>query len=109
MAYDADLRGPNGMHGPVDAYEQLRRDCQDRAFRAHGTASIFERRSAKLKRYLRWLSFDGLIVPVAIGGGALAYGAGFNALPVLILIGASVGLAPLILSVWSLVAGWPDE
>jgi mobilome CxxCx(11)CxxC protein len=93
---------------PVSPHDQLRLKCHDRAFNAFGTSAIFQRRSIVLTRNLRLVSFAGIIVPVVIGATALAYGAGFKALPVLIAIGASVGVVQVVISVWSIVAGWTD-
>jgi mobilome CxxCx(11)CxxC protein len=93
---------------PLDSVEDLKRQCQDRAFRAFGTASIFERRTLELRRRLRVLSFMGIVVPVVVGSAALAWGAGFRGLAVLVAIGGGVGLVQVVLSVWSLTAGWVD-
>ncbi|MGW4461230.1 mobilome CxxCx(11)CxxC protein [Micromonospora sp. NPDC004704] len=87
----------------------LKQEIWDRALHAHATAFIFEQRARRLKRRLRWLTFVAQIVPVVVGGLALAYGAGFPLLGAAVAIGAAVGLLQLIVSTWSVVSGWVES
>lgn len=73
-----------------------------------GTAYIFEQRAQALRRRLQLLSFIGLVVPLVVGGLALAYGAGFWALPVFIGVGSGIGVAQSVFALWAIQAGWVD-
>jgi mobilome CxxCx(11)CxxC protein len=61
------------------------------------------------RRKLRLLTFLGIAVPAVIGGLALSYGAGWDVLPLLIIIGSGLGVLQLVVSIWAAVAGWSDE
>lgn len=87
--------------------EALQRECWDAAFRAFGTASIFERRALSLKRKLRLLSYVGIVVPIFVGGSVMGFGQ-FDALPVMIAVGSVVGVAQMAVSTWALTANWVD-
>jgi mobilome CxxCx(11)CxxC protein len=90
----------------LDPIEQMKLECQDRAFNAFATASIFERRALLLSRRLKFISFLGAVVPIVIGSAALSWGVGFTGLPILVVVGGGVGLLEVVLAVWSLSAGW---
>ncbi|MFJ7214010.1 mobilome CxxCx(11)CxxC protein [Amycolatopsis sp. NPDC098790] len=101
----SDSPAPNSQPDPA---EVIRRDCLKRAVEAFGTASVFEWRSHRLTWHLQLITFAGLVVPVVVGLLALSYGAGFKALPLIIIIGSALGTAQVIFSLWSLVARWVE-
>jgi mobilome CxxCx(11)CxxC protein len=84
-------------------------ECWDRAIYAHGTAQIFIRRSNKLKRRLRWLSFFGLAGVVCIGAIVTLFGIGAPSLSWVLAIAGIVAVGQLLLSLWSLIANWADN
>lgn len=86
-----------------------REQCWDHAIYTFGTGFIFETRAKKLRRALRWLTFLGIAVPVAIGGIVLSFGTQSAALPFLLALAGVLAVAQLVLSVWSLVAAWNDN
>lgn len=88
--------------------ESLQRECWDAALHAFGTASIFDRRALVLKRYLRRLSYVGLVVPVVVGSSVMAFNQ-FDALPLMIIVGGLIGVGQMAVSAWSLTAGWVDK
>lgn len=88
--------------------DELRKKCWDEAFHSFGTAEIFRKRASKYRRLLRSLTFLGVAVPTAVGGIVLSFGVDFKYTSIVILIASILGLAQLILSLWSLVAKWDD-
>jgi mobilome CxxCx(11)CxxC protein len=86
-----------------------REQCWDHAIHTFGTGFIFETRTKKLRISLRWLTFLGVAVPVAIGGIVLSFGTKSVALPYLLGAAGILAVAQLVLSVWSLVAAWNDN
>ena len=84
--------------------DSLRRHARDKAFYAYGTSRLFERRAQKLRRKRTWITFLGIAVPITVGGIVLSFGTLPMLMPYLIGIAGVVGVAQLILSVWSLVA-----
>ncbi len=92
----------------AESVKQTRLACWDNAVHATGTAHIFERRAKRLRTRLQLISFLGLVGPVLVGALALAYGAGLNALSLIIAMVAGVGIIQIVVSLWSIVAGWVD-
>lgn len=88
--------------------DELRKQCQEEAFDCFGTAEIFGKRSKTYRRKLRGLTFLGVVVPAAVGGLVLSFGVDFQYTSVVIGIASVLGLAELVLSLWSLVAKWDD-
>lgn len=84
------------------------RDCRSRGIDATGTAHVLERRSTRLERQLKFLTFVGLAVPVVVGGLVLGYGAGFKALGLVIAAAAGLIVLQLVVSTWAMTAGWVD-
>jgi mobilome CxxCx(11)CxxC protein len=84
-------------------------DCRDRCTYAYATAAIFQKRAAKYKKCLQWLTFLGLALPLAIGGVVAADLFGAGALKQLIWVAGAIGVVQLIISLWSVVADWPGE
>ncbi len=89
--------------------KRVRQTCWDQAIHAFGTAYIFEKRAGTLRGRLRWLEFLGIGVPLAVGGIALSFGLQYRHLPSLIVVAGILGIAQLVLSAWSLVAGWQNN
>jgi mobilome CxxCx(11)CxxC protein len=89
--------------------DSLCQQCWDLALYAFGTASAFQKRSQKYKRWLRWLSFAGIVFPLMIGGLVLSFGANLPHLRVYVAVALLAGLAQLVVSAWSYVSGWAEE
>jgi len=96
--------GSERMNAGVD----IRNKCWDEAVYCFGTAYVFERRSKAYKRLLQWLTFLGLAVPLAVGGIVMSFGVDLPYTAWIITVASILGLAQLILSLWSLVAKWDD-
>jgi mobilome CxxCx(11)CxxC protein len=84
-------------------------DCRDRCTYAYGTSVIFQKRAAKYKKNLQWLTFLGLALPLAIGGVVAADLLGAAALKQIIWAAGAIGVVQLIVSLWSVVADWPGQ
>jgi len=84
--------------------QQLQRHCSDKRFYSFGTAKIFERRARRLELKRNWITYLGIVVPLLVGGSALAFGT--KALPYVLVPASLLGLVQLSLSAWSLVAKW---
>lgn len=102
-----DSQGGEALKAESD--NALRLEAWELAFHAYGTAFIFRERFRRYRRKLRILAFVGLIVPLAVGGFVLAFGTGSAVLPYLTWLAASLGLAQLSVSAWSIVARWDDS
>ncbi|MFK5922527.1 MAG: hypothetical protein QM496_10140 [Verrucomicrobiota bacterium] len=89
--------------------DEYRRRCSDNAFRAFGTAYIFERRTRKQRWCLRALAFLGIAVPAALGAIIATIGAESAYVGLTITIAGILGIIQLILSIWSLVSKWEDN
>lgn len=99
----------HNSYGHIEDQQAVKAEIWDRAFYATATAAIFGYRAEVLKRRLRLLTFVALVVPIAVGGLALAYGAGFRYLSVAVGIGAAIGVLQLVISLWSVIALWVEE
>jgi mobilome CxxCx(11)CxxC protein len=71
-----------------------------------GTVYIFEQRAARLQIRLKLITFTGLVVPLIIGALVASFGTHFAGLAAVLIVGGFVVIAQLVLSLWSLVAGW---
>ena len=94
------------------ATNEQRQDCWDKAVHAFGTAYIFEQRSNKARKKLRWLSFLGIAVPVLVGGIVVAFFGVDQLKPYLswlIVLAGLLGTIQLVITIWSLIAKWEDE
>jgi mobilome CxxCx(11)CxxC protein len=90
-----------------DARKTLRARCWNQRVECFGTAWIFERRAALLRKELLALSYASLILPVLVGGIGLTYGAA--AIPTWLIFGAgAVGLVLLVISAAATVYSWVD-
>lgn len=87
--------------------QQLQQHCADKRFYALGTAKIFERRARRLELKRNWITYLGIVVPLLVGGTALAFGT--KVLPYILVPAGLLGLLQLSLSVWSLVAKWDAQ
>jgi mobilome CxxCx(11)CxxC protein len=85
---------------------ETRQDCADSALKCFGTAYIFERRAAPIRRKLQWLAFLGIAAPAALGAVVGTFKLNETALAVAITFAGVIGIAQLIISIWSLVAKW---
>lgn len=95
---------------PPTATEQLATECWNRSIHAYGTMAIFQKRSAKLNRWLRGLSLAGIVFPLLIGGVVLSFGTKIEWLEKLLIpLVATLGIAQLIFSGISIVYAWSDE
>lgn len=85
---------------------RLQHQCWERAVHCFGTAAIFERRAERWAHYTGVLTFLGIVGPLVVGGAALSFGVGGRWIGPLLILASVVGLMQLVLSVWSLTAGW---
>src|SRR6266404_5452141 len=85
-------------------------ECRERCTFAFATATIFQKRARRYSKYLRRLTFLGLALPLAIGG---VVGADLlkkkDVLAAFIWIAGIVGVVQLVVSLWSVVARWPEN
>ena len=89
--------------------DQICTDCWHRAVDAFGTGQIFQKRSKFYTNCLQILSFAGLIVPATIGAVVLSFGLKDTSLPNLMWTAGILGIIQLGVSIWSLVANWPEN
>lgn len=85
---------------------EKRRICADLALICYGTAYIFEKRTTKIRRKVLFLSFLGIAGPASVGAIISAYKLSPQDIDFVFLIAGSIGFMQLILTIWSLVAGW---
>jgi mobilome CxxCx(11)CxxC protein len=89
--------------------DMLRQDCWRYAMQAFGTAYIFQQRAHKVRKLLRITTFLGIAIPVIIGGIITSFSAMSGYLPYFITLAGILGIVQLVMSIWSLVAGWDNE
>lgn len=82
--------------------------CKDREFYAYGTAHIFESRTKSLRFRLRILSFLSLVVPLSVGGIAMA-AADADLLPIIVTISGFLSIPLFVMALWSLVFRWEER
>lgn len=87
------------------SYEENRQVCWNNALHAYGTAWWFGERANSYRRKLRAISFLGLLVPVAVGGVVLSFGADIDLKPMLLVAGV-ISVAQLIWVLWSMTGNW---
>lgn len=87
----------------------LKIEARNSAVHTFATSSAFQDRAAALKWKLNLLTYVGLVLPAVVGGVALAFGPKSFVLPVFIAVAGSILAAQTAISLWSLVAKWPDE
>ena len=80
--------------------------CADSALKCHGTAYIFEKRAARIRRKVIILSFLGIAGPASVGAIIGTYNLDFKNIQLLLLIAGTIAIIQLIFSIWSLVSGW---
>lgn len=85
------------------------RQCADEALRAHGTAYIFEKRAAKLRRKLFFLSFFGVAGPASVGAIIGTYNLDSDTTKIVIGIAGAIAIVQLLYSIWSLVSRWDNN
>ncbi len=85
------------------------RQCADEALKAHGTAYIFEKRAAKLRRKLFALSFFGIAGPASVGAIIGTYNLDSDTTKIVIGIAGAIAIAQLLFSIWSLVSRWDNN
>lgn len=89
--------------------DELRTECWNEALKAYGTAYIFQRRMTRLKAHIQSLNYFGLVVPLVIGGIALAFGLGFQYFNIVLWVGGALGIVQLALFAWAIVHKWNDN
>ena len=88
--------------------DKLRR-CADEALKAHGTAYIFEKRAARVRKWLLILSFLGIAGPASVGAIISTYSLDNDTTKIVIWVAGVIALAQLLLSIWSLVSKWDSN
>jgi mobilome CxxCx(11)CxxC protein len=91
-----------------DPRDPLRQEGWTRAVHARSTVRIFERRTRQLKRRLILLTFIGLAIPLVVGALAISYGTNRRLVDLVIQVVLPLLAVQLIVSLWSVVAGWVD-
>lgn len=86
----------------------LRTHCWNRAIESFGTSYIFQHRIRGPQRGIRWLTYLGLGVPLAIGLVVIGFGTDDRSLPYLLWIAGILLLVQGLLALWALVAKWSD-
>jgi mobilome CxxCx(11)CxxC protein len=86
----------------------VRSQCWDEAINTFGTAYVFEERARKLKLRLQLLNFVGLGVPIIVGLTVMTFGTDPKALPFVLTVAGVLGAIQVVVSLWSLIAGWSD-
>ncbi|MBM0258804.1 mobilome CxxCx(11)CxxC protein [Micromonospora sp. 4G55] len=76
---------------------------------AFGTADIFQRRAARLRKKLNILNYIGIAVPLLVGATVMSFGPDIEWLSIVGIVGATVLLGQIAVSLWSLIAGWVDQ
>lgn len=97
--------GTNASGPHSDEAKAIRLRCWDGALKAYATSFIFQRRARTLGIKLNVITYIGFVVPMIVGLIVLSYGY-FKSLPIIISIAAVLGIAQLVVSLWSVIGGW---
>lgn len=89
----------------VPISDAVLQQCWKRAIHAFGTAGLFERQAAALKRKTQVLTFAGLALPLLVGGVVRAFGV-TSWLGTFIGVVSGIAVLQGMVSLWSLVSGW---
>lgn len=87
----------------------LKSEAWNKAFYAHGTTYIFEKRSHKYRIGLRLISFFGIAVPLCIGALIMSFNLRPEVLKYILFIAGVLGVFQLIASLWSIIARWEER
>lgn len=87
----------------------LRTDAWDKAIHSFGNAYIFSKRADFYKKWIRFVTILGIIVPLTIGATASGYGFNSEILKQTISISIPLTIIQLIISVFALVNNWSDN
>ena len=86
--------------------DNIRKTCWEKAYHAYATSYIFEQRANLYGRRLKFLTFLGIVVPLAIGTIYLSFGPSIPGW--LLTIAGILGLVQIIGSALSLSFKWDD-
>lgn len=95
----------NASEPHADETKVVRLRCWDGALNAYATSFIFQRRARTLGIKLNLITYIGFVVPMTVGLIVLSYGY-LKSLPIIISIAAALGIAQLVVSLWSVIGGW---
>lgn len=81
--------------------------CWHRSFYAFATAYAFSRRTSLYRRLLNFISALGVATPAILGTLVISFGTKLPHIALLVVICTIVGLAQFVLSMISVIYGWP--
>jgi mobilome CxxCx(11)CxxC protein len=84
-------------------------ECREKEFHAFGTSKIFEKRAKSYRSYINLLTFFGIVTPLLVGAVVLSFGSSWGYLPYVLGLATIIGLAQLVISVWSITANWSGK
>lgn len=91
------------------ADEQRKQEEWKRAFDAYGTSYVFTKRAESIRLPMRILTFTGLALPILVGLVLSKFGSDSGVSTVVTWVTFGVGALQVLLSLWSLVAGWNES
>jgi mobilome CxxCx(11)CxxC protein len=86
-------------------YRQLAKKCAVDAF---ATSEIFQARVGRVKRYLLWVNYIGVAIPLLMGTIVLTFGI-FSSLKLVVFVAGCLLLPQVVLNLWAVLAGWVDN
>lgn len=86
----------------------IRRESWDRAINSFGKAFIFGKRAEFYKKWIRFLTILGIIVPILVGAVATGYGLDSSILKNVINITIPITIIQLVISIIAIVNNWND-
>lgn len=90
-------------------YQTMGQQAWRAAYDAFATGYMFEQRRITLGKRLRLNNFVHLVVPLAVGASALAFGVVAATWEVVIWIAGVLGVAQVIVSLWALNERWEER
>ncbi|EHH1241884.1 mobilome CxxCx(11)CxxC protein [Vibrio parahaemolyticus] len=96
------------MEDIIDRKEILN-EIEHFEFLSYGTAQIFEKRASTLKVLRAWLTFLGIVLPIAVGGVYLSFSKSTELIEWTVTVAGVLGVFQLVLSTWALVSGWDSK
>ena len=89
--------------------DELRQHCWIHAREAFGTSHIFQRRIRGPRRGLKWVTYLGLAIPLAIGLLVLGFGLGAQPVARALPYAAALLVVQGLVALWALVGSWQSR
>ena len=92
----------------LDPTLESRQIAWQRAIETFGTAYIFERRMVSPRRWLTWITWLGLAVPISVGGLVTSFGVKKELIEPALIVAGILATVQALLSLMAITSKWDD-